>query len=128
MKQFLLWVTGAPSHWGTLGRNGEHSPEFSHLRDAKLRCLFFKLVEVAPGGINSLALSTCPAQLSTAMQTKQHSQWCCKQPEAVEADPERCGRASVSATCNKRRSVSLIIKYMQIKLTMKLYFDILLIF
>ena len=58
----------------------------------QLRCLSLKLVEVAPGGINSLALSTCPAQLSTAMQPKQHSQWWCKQPEAVEADPERCGK------------------------------------
>ena len=34
MNEFLLWVTEAPSHWGTLGRNGEHSPEFSHLRNA----------------------------------------------------------------------------------------------
>ena len=55
----------------------------------QLRCLSLKLVEVAPRGTKSLALSTCPAQLSTAMQPKQHSQWWCKQPEAVEADPER---------------------------------------
>lgn len=64
----------------------------------QLRCLSLKLVEVAPRGTKSLALSTCPAQLSTAMQPKQHSQWWCKPPEAVEVDPERCGRASVSAT------------------------------